>query len=177
MNLSHLPMPRFIKQEYWSISGILWLLSSPLISSANAPELLIHTHNGLHSFKVTTATCEHEQHNGLQGWNHLAINEGMLFVYPEPTQRPFWMKHISIPLDILFIDSDNLIVDIIQQTVPGAETPLIASKPFIAAFEVNAGSADRLGIRKGDNISTPAYRLTQSFDPYGSIGPCQSQHE
>lgn len=170
-------MPTTINKKHLVAVGALWVLLSPLFSSANLSELLIHTHNGLHSFKVTTATCEHEHLNGLQGWNHLEENEGMLFVYAELTQRPFWMKHISMPLDILFIDSDNLIVDIIQQTVPGAETPLIASKPFIAAFEVNAGSADRLGIREGDNVSTPKYRLTQTLDPYGSIGPCQSQHK
>ncbi len=148
-------MPSKMNMDWWRVACSLWLLLLPLWCSAKTSELLIHTSTGVHSFKVTTATSQYEQLNGLHGWTSLAINEGMLFVFPEPTQRPFWMKHISIPLDILFVDSNGKILDIVRHAEPGSETPLIAGKPFLAALEVNADTVSRIGIVKGDHVYHP----------------------
>lgn len=144
-----------VNMSWWSIAGTLWLLLLPLCSSAKTSDLLIHTHAGVQSFKVTTATSQDAQLTGLHGWTSLAVDEGMLFIFPEMTQRPFWMKHISIPLDILFIDSDGKVVDIIQHAKPGAETPMVANSPFLATLEVNSGTVARMAISKGDNVYHP----------------------
>ena len=37
----------------------------------------------------------------------LALDEGMLFVYDKPAFRRFWMKHTTIPLDIIFISDQK----------------------------------------------------------------------
>ena len=119
-----------LNMSRWRIAGTLWLLLIPLCSPAKTSDLLIHTHAGVQSFKVTTATSQDAQLTGLHGWNSLAADEGMLFIFQKMTQRPFWTKHISIPLDILFIDSSGKVVDIIEHAEPGAETPLVARSPF-----------------------------------------------
>lgn len=141
--------------SWWRIAGALWMLLLPLCSPAKTSELLIHTERGVQSIKVTIAASQYDQLIGLQGWTSLAENEGMLFVFPEVTQRPFWMKHIDIPLDILFIDSSGRVVDIIRHADPGSETPLVANSPFLAALELNSGTATWLAIGKGDYVYHP----------------------
>ena len=144
-----------LNMRWWKIASTLWLLLLTLCSPAGTPDLLIHTHTGVYSFKVATATSEDTQLTGLHGWKSLAADEGMLFIFQKMTQRPFWMKHISIPLDILFIDSSGRIVDIIQHAKAGGETPLVAGSPFLAALEVNSGTVARMAIRRGDHVYHP----------------------
>ena len=151
--------------RWWKIACTLCLLSPALYPPTWASDLLSHTHAGVQSFKVTTATSHEARLTGLHGWTSLAVDEGMLFIFPEVTQRPFWMKHISIPLDILFIGPNSEVVDIIQHAEPGAETPLIADSPFLAALEVNAGTIARMAIRKGDQVYHPLIRLSADALP------------
>ncbi len=147
------------------VTVALCILLLPLCSLAKTTQLLIHTSTGVHAFKVTTAARHDEQLIGLQGWTSLAADEGMLFVFPEVTQRPFWMKHIDIPLDILFIDSSGRVVDIIRHADPGSETPLLANSPFLAALEINADTATRLGIGKGDHVDHPLIQARENTLP------------
>jgi uncharacterized membrane protein (UPF0127 family) len=158
-------MPSTLKMSWWQIIGTLWILLLPLCSPANTSELLIHTEMGVQSFKVTTAARHDEQLIGLHGWTSLAADEGMLFVFPEVTQRPFWMKHINIPLDILFIDSSGRVVDIIRHADPGSDTPLVANSPFLAALELNSGTATRMSIDKGDHVYHPLIQARENALP------------
>ena len=158
-------MPPTKHMNRWRVTGILWTLLLPPCSSANSSELLIQTNAGTHAFEVITATSQYEQLNGLQGWVTLARNEGMLFVFPEMTQRPFWMKHISIPLDILFIDSNGKIVDIVHHAEPGSEKPLVADNSFLATLEVNANTVSQMGIAKGDRVCHPLIASTANVLP------------
>jgi len=158
-------MPSTINMSWWRIAGALWVLLLPLCSPAKTSELLIHTNTGVQSFEVTTATSQYDQLIGLHGWASLAADEGMLFIFPEVTQRPFWMKHISIPLDILFIDSSGRVVDIIRHAAPGSETPLVANGPFLAAVELNSGTATRMAIGKGDQVCHPLIHAGENALP------------
>ncbi len=134
------------------VAAILWLLLIPPWCLAKTSELQIHTSKAVHSFNVTTAISQSDRSIGLHGWTSLAADEGMLFVFPELTQRPFWMKHISIPLDILFIDSSGRIVDMVEHAEPGSEALLVANSPFLATLEVIADTVVRMGINRGDHV-------------------------
>jgi uncharacterized membrane protein (UPF0127 family) len=158
-------MPSTLKMSWWQIIGTLWILLLPLCSSAKTSELLLHTEMGVQSFKVTTAISQDDQLTGLQGWTSLAADEGMLFIFSDVTQRPFWMKHISIPLDILFIDSSSRVVDIIRHAEPGSETPLVSNSPFLAALEVNSGTVAQMSIDKGDHVYHPLIQARENALP------------
>ena len=151
-------MPSTMHMTGWRRAGALWILLIPLCSAAGTSDLWIHTSQGIHGLRVTTATSEYEQLTGLHGWESLAADEGMLFIFPGLTQRPFWMKHVNIALDILFIDPGGRIVDIIRHAEPGTETPLVADSPYSAALEINAGAATRMTIIRGDQVYHPLIR-------------------
>ena len=56
---------------------------------------------------VEVASNEESIKRGLMHREHLDPNSGMLFIFPEPSQKSFWMKDTGIPLSIAYIDEDN----------------------------------------------------------------------
>ena len=100
------------------------------------------------------AITPEERQRGLMGRTSLAHDAGMLFVFEEERTLSFWMKGTLIPLDILFIDGEQRIVDI-QTMVPEPGVPTRnltvypSAEPAIYALEVNAGVAAELGLTVG----------------------------
>lgn len=57
--------------------------------------------------RVRLALTDIERTRGLMGCRGLGADEGMLFVYPFPDARGFWMKHVPIDLDIGYFDASG----------------------------------------------------------------------
>ena len=81
----------------------------------------------------------------------------MLFVYEADRPLTFWMKNTLIPLDILFVDSGGLIVDIqTMQPQPGVADSNLrrysSAAPARYAVEMNAGLADQHELAVGDQV-------------------------
>ena len=66
-----------------------------------------------------------------------------------------WMKNTVIPLDMIFIGSNGLVINIVQRTVPMSEVAISSNGEARAVLEVNGGTVDRLGIKIGDVVETP----------------------
>jgi|ETNmetMinimDraft_2_1059921.scaffolds.fasta_scaffold28612_3 uncharacterized membrane protein (UPF0127 family) len=60
---------------------------------------------------VEVAKTDSQISTGLMFREELCDNCGMLFVFPEEDLHGFWMKDTLIPLDIVFISSDLVVVD------------------------------------------------------------------
>lgn len=88
-------------------------------------------------YHVKVVETEDEFDNGLMGVEHLAPNEGMLFPFKEYETQSFWMKDTLIPLDIIFINRDNIVTKIVQG-VPLSEEPIMGDALYI--LELNANS-------------------------------------
>lgn len=92
-----------------------------------------------------------ERRQGLMFREFLDENSGMLFVYEDENQRSFWMKNTFIPLDIIFLDSDKIVVDIFSMD-PCTEGDCrnYLSKPAKYALEVNKGFSEENSFIIGD---------------------------
>lgn len=104
------------------------------------------------SLKVEIADNDDERMKGLMFRKTMGVNEGMLFVFDQDTFNPFWMKNTPLPLDILFISSDQRIVAIAEKTVPFSEKLIEAGVYYRFALEMNAGFVAKHKIQKGDKI-------------------------
>ena len=91
---------------------------------------------------------------GLMYRKSMSFDKGMLFIFPNSETRSFWMKNTSIPLDIIYVNSNMEIVSIKSHTTPFS-TDSVPSDGKVAQYvvEVNAGFAGKYGIREGDKIS------------------------
>lgn len=78
---------------------------------------------------------------------------GMLFIHETEQIQSFWMKNTYIPLDIIFVNSEKIIVTIHPNTRPLKEWSYASTQPSLYVVEVNAGFCNRHHIRSGDRIA------------------------
>ena len=101
---------------------------------------------GNKEYNVKEVTTPEDKAKGLQGVESLPEDEGMLFIYDPPEDVKFWMKDTLIPLDIIFINEDQEVIEV-HQGIPNDET-LIEVPNIAYVLEVNANS----GIKVGDEL-------------------------
>lgn len=92
---------------------------------------------------------------GLMYRKHLGEFKGMLFFFPIEQELTFWMKNTLIPLDIIFIDSNNTIVKI-HQAEPCKSDPCTkysSGNPSVYVLEVNKGFAEKYNIEEGYKVT------------------------
>ena len=74
-----------------------------------------------------------------------------LFVYESEKIRNFWMKNVKIPLDVVFLDSMGVVVNvqtmIVEEDVPDDMLTIYSSTALAQyVLEINAGLAESLDI-------------------------------
>ena len=89
---------------------------------------------------------------GLSGQEDLCENCAMLFLFNEKGWHSFWMKKMKFDLDMIWIDK-NKIVYIVKNVSRKKEFEVIKSEyKADKILEINAGLADKLGIKVGDKV-------------------------
>jgi uncharacterized membrane protein (UPF0127 family) len=108
----------------------------------------------VHVIDAEIADTPERQQRGLSGRPALPAGRGMLFLYPEPALRGFWMPDMHFDIDILWIREGRIVH--VEPDVPHvASEPLPVYRPAEPAdtvLEVAAGTARRLGWRVGDAV-------------------------
>lgn len=101
---------------------------------------------GEKTYKCQVFKNEEDRKKGLQGIEHLPIDEGALFIWEDEGTREMWMKNTKIPLDQIAINDDDEVV-LVYTAQPEDETLVpFANAKYI--LEVNANS----GIVEGDDF-------------------------
>jgi uncharacterized protein len=101
---------------------------------------------------VDLAATAQEHRNGLMGVEQLPADEGMAFVFDEPSDTTFWMKDTLIPLSIAFVDDSGRVIGV-RDMEPCEADPCPTygiDRPFVLAIEANLGWFGGAGIEVGD---------------------------
>ncbi|MBN1151074.1 DUF192 domain-containing protein [candidate division WOR-3 bacterium] len=106
---------------------------------------------GDETLSVEIADDENERSLGLMYRDSLQQNAGMLFVFDRPTKLYFWMKNTKIELDIAFIDSSMVIMEI-ESLIPYSTENVASDFDAKYALEVNRGWFKERNIVFGDKI-------------------------
>ena len=108
--------------------------------------------NKTHTLYGKTAKTSEQKRNGLMyRKDKLQDKEGMLFVMGEGNNS-VWMKNTYISLDVIFLDSDMMVVGYKQNTEPLSTTSISINKISSYILEMNSGSVTTIGISIGDRI-------------------------
>lgn len=113
---------------------------------------VVVTPGGERRFKVELAVQDHERQRGLMYRDHLADDEGMLFLFEEQTALSFWMKNTWIPLDMLFIDENLTVAGIVENAEPMTTSSRNPGKPSRFVLEVRGGLSQELGLKAGQQV-------------------------
>ena len=129
------------------------VLALALGCGSRGPAVVVETaQHGPARVQVELARTPAEQERGLMYRTSMATDQGMLFLFPDDTDRAFWMKNTLIPLDMIFIDSDGRVAGIRERTTPLSETPISVGKPSKWVLEVNGGWSRAHGVAAGDRV-------------------------
>lgn len=93
------------------------------------------------------ASTNEEKAQGLMYRDKLGENNGMFF---DSIENGFWMKDVDIPLELIFIDGDE--ISEILPANPNDTTNISNNLPADSNLEVNQGFCENNGIQVGDKI-------------------------
>lgn len=111
-------------------------------------------------FTVEIADTEEKRQTGYMYRPTIGEYNGMLFVFPQPVNHPFWMKNVEFGLDMLFLSKDLVVVDLKQNVPPCKQVdPSQKNCPYYPpesnytfVLEMKAGNAEKHGIKKGSQF-------------------------
>lgn len=148
----------FVAIAALSIVGAVLLLQSP-IEEVNSPnpafsEPLRTLTVGDVKLQVAIADEPHERTQGLSGTKKLLPGTGMLFVFEEDGDRGFWMKDMLFSIDMIWISSDGMVVDVTHSASPESYPRVFSpSEPVQYVLEVPSGFSVEHSIQKDLKVS------------------------
>lgn len=163
------PLPRSAAQAF-ALLAVLFLVLDARADSFQRDELLVESGGRAHRFEVELALTPDQRAQGLMFRTSLGEDAGMLFLFPEPRVVHMWMKNTMIPLDMVFLDDSGRILRITADVEPLSTSLVSSERPARAVLELNAGVAERLGIRAGDRVVHPLFSERLDKGGQGSSG-------
>ena len=108
---------------------------------------------GSTTLRVEVASDDAERQQGLSDRTSLEQGTGMLFVFAPPRAVNFWMKDMQFSLDMVFANTDGVIIKIDTDVTPESYPKLFPSgSPIMYVLEIPAGYAATSGIAVGQKI-------------------------
>jgi uncharacterized protein len=112
---------------------------------------------GMHNIKAQLAVAPEQRQTGLMYRTEMPTQEGMLFVFEEPSVQCFWMRNTLIPLSIAFLADDGTVVNIADMQ-PQNDTSHCSARPVRFALEMNQGWFAKRGVKPGTRIGGPPFK-------------------
>jgi uncharacterized membrane protein (UPF0127 family) len=144
----------------------LIVLVSYLVSSKSLPTLneyvsqkeekagLVSVYYPDGTIYARVATSSDDLERGLSGTTSLPDDEGMLFVFDGPGERGFWMRDMAYPIDIVWINSDRVVIGVAPNLSPETYPNIFfPPEPVMYVLELNAGFAEENKIATGTPLT------------------------
>jgi len=103
---------------------------------------------------VLVADEPDELRTGLGSRDALPADTAMLFVFPRVARHGIWMKDMRFPIDIIWLDEDEKVVDVRERIAPETYPEVFyPSGESRYVVELASGSARELGIQIGTEMA------------------------
>jgi uncharacterized protein len=143
-----------------ALAIVLVLASVGVTAQGGGPDSLeIVTSTGRHAFQIEIANNDATRERGLMDRRYMAADHGMLFEFDREAPVSFWMKNTYIPLDMIFIAPSGVVTHIVADAEPLSERVIPSGGPCVAVLELNGGTAASIGLKVGDKVHHPFFKL------------------
>jgi uncharacterized protein len=105
------------------------------------PAVRFETPRGPWVVQVEVARTNQQRARGLMFRRDLPRDRGMLFIFDETSEHPFWMHDTLIALDLIHLGDDRRVVGVVENAEPRTDTPRTVGKPSRYVVEVGGGEA------------------------------------
>ncbi len=135
------------------------LLVAGATQAQDQPQSLptIRLNAGIHNILAQVAQTPAQRATGLMYRRSMTNNEGMLFVFEEPSKQCFWMKNTFLPLSTAFVADNGTIVNI-EDMKPQTLNSHCSLQPVRYVLEMNQGWFAKRGIKAGSRLSGPPFK-------------------
>ena len=120
---------------------------------------------GAVEMEAEQALTDRQIKTGMMFRKTMGENEGMIFVFPRPEPRGFWMKNCPVPMSVAYIDPQGRIKQI--EPLDPHNTNSVKSRSFQIQYVLEAprGWFKENGLGPGVTIMTPKGTLSQTYFP------------
>jgi len=132
----------------------IWLINRYLVTD----QLLTAEINN-QEFNLTIVDEPEEWIVGLSQQQDLAVDQAMLFIFPDKQIRSFWMRDMKFPIDLIWLDGqivvgweENMLVPAIntaEEDLPRYVSPQLVDQ----VLELPAGTISNLNLQIGNIIN------------------------
>ncbi|MFT3814833.1 MAG: DUF192 domain-containing protein [Acidovorax sp.] len=106
---------------------------------------------GMYRIDAQVALSPQQRETGLMFRKEMPAQEGMLFVFEQPSTQCFWMKNTILPLTAAFVADDGTIVNLADMK-PQTEDSHCSTRPVRYVLEMNQGWFAKRGIKAGAKL-------------------------
>ena len=111
---------------------------------------------GMHLIQVQLAQNFEQRQIGLMWRKEMPQNEGMLFIFEQPSVQCFWMRNTLLPLTAAFVADDGTIVNLLDMK-PMSDDSHCSSKPVRFVLEMNLAWFAKRNIQAGFKLTGPMF--------------------
>jgi uncharacterized membrane protein (UPF0127 family) len=139
-------------KSYLYLTILFFIQLTACTADSNLPSGIVKIKDS--TFHVEIAATMYSRQEGLMNRDSLAVDHGMLFVFPDDRVLSFWMKNTKIPLSIAYIDKEG-IIQTIKDMQPYSTQSVSSEVEVRYALEVVQGSFQERNINVGDRVAIP----------------------
>ena len=129
------------------VGGLVGLAMSAAALAQNAMPMM-DLSAGFHRIEAEVAANDQNRQLGLMNRKAMAVQHGMLFVFPQDNTHCMWMRNTLLPLSVAFLDDEGKVINI-EDMQPQTEDNHCARRPARYALEMNLGWFTQRGIKPG----------------------------
>ncbi len=115
---------------------------------------------GMYQINAQLALTPAEQQTGLMYRKEMPQQEGMLFVFAQPSPQCFWMKNTLLPLTAAFVADDGRIVNLVDMK-PLTLDSHCSEEPVRFVLEMNQGWFAKKNLKKGAKLTGTPFGPTR----------------
>ena len=141
------------------IAALTSMLVSIDASAQNGPQLnlqRVKLSAGMNVIDAQLALTPEQRQIGLMLRKDMPQHEGMLFVFEQPSQQCFWMKHTLLPLTAAFVGDDGTIINLADMKPQNLDSHC-STQPVRYVLEMNQGWFAKKGIKAGSKLGGPPF--------------------